>query len=304
MKTKLLRVLAVWLTGVVLCGGLALGASAATDITAELTDPNFRAAVYDAIGKTAPAPIYDTDVGSILNLSKKNIKSLAGLEYLFNLQELSCDHNQLTQLPTLPGNLRFLDCSYNQLTQLPPLPSGLNVLRCNFNNLTGINVTGLNLKQISSNGWPAFDCSENLMTSESDVIGFAGVWGGLDYVFSPQGHHYALQVYDGSGSSYSWGRHYSLEEGTVVNINVHTGNYDEKYGKGAFVFDGWAATAGTIADRKAASTTFTMPACEATVEAMFKDMRIHLWGKPTKWVKSPLNYFLLIVCFGWIWMAF
>jgi hypothetical protein len=29
-----------------------------------------------------------------------------------------------------------------------------------------------------------------------------------------------------------------------------------------------------------------------------------LWGKVTKWKKSPLNWFLLIVCFGWIWMAF
>jgi len=29
-----------------------------------------------------------------------------------------------------------------------------------------------------------------------------------------------------------------------------------------------------------------------------------LWGKPTNWAKSPLNWFLLIVCFGWIWMAF
>lgn len=29
-----------------------------------------------------------------------------------------------------------------------------------------------------------------------------------------------------------------------------------------------------------------------------------LWGKATKWEKTPLNWFLLIVCFGWIWMAF
>ena len=29
-----------------------------------------------------------------------------------------------------------------------------------------------------------------------------------------------------------------------------------------------------------------------------------LWGKITRWEKTPLNWFLLIVCFGWIWMAF
>jgi hypothetical protein len=29
-----------------------------------------------------------------------------------------------------------------------------------------------------------------------------------------------------------------------------------------------------------------------------------LWGKETKWEKSPLTWFLLIVCFGWLWMVF
>ena len=28
-----------------------------------------------------------------------------------------------------------------------------------------------------------------------------------------------------------------------------------------------------------------------------------LWGKLTRYPKNPLNWFLLIVCFGWIWMA-
>ena len=29
-----------------------------------------------------------------------------------------------------------------------------------------------------------------------------------------------------------------------------------------------------------------------------------LWGKTTTWEKTPINWFLLIVCFGWLWMAF
>jgi len=29
-----------------------------------------------------------------------------------------------------------------------------------------------------------------------------------------------------------------------------------------------------------------------------------LWGKVTRWEKTLLNWFLLIACFGWIWMAF
>jgi hypothetical protein len=38
---------------------------------------------------------------------------------------------------------------------------------------------------------------------------------------------------------------------------------------------------------------------ETAVKQCFK-----LWGKTTTWDKTPLNWFLLIVCFGWIWMAF
>ena len=29
-----------------------------------------------------------------------------------------------------------------------------------------------------------------------------------------------------------------------------------------------------------------------------------LWGKTTSWEKSPFNWILMVVCFGWIWMAF
>ena len=29
-----------------------------------------------------------------------------------------------------------------------------------------------------------------------------------------------------------------------------------------------------------------------------------LWGKVTTYKKTFLNYLLLILCFGWIWMAF
>jgi hypothetical protein len=90
------------------------------------------------------------------------------------------------------------------------------------------------------------------------------------------------------------------------------------------VFDKWTNTAGAIANVYSASTTFTMPGSNATVTATYKaaptdpkdpDPKdpespvekkefFKLWGKTTKWEKSPLNRFLLIVCFGWIWMAF
>jgi len=65
MNKAIKQALAALLAALLLCGVFALGASAATDITAAFTDPNFKAAVYEAISKTAPNPILDTDVAGI-----------------------------------------------------------------------------------------------------------------------------------------------------------------------------------------------------------------------------------------------
>jgi len=117
------------------------------DITAAFTDTNFRAAVYEHIGKTAPAPIYDTDVAEItsLKISKvslesltNGIKSLAGLEYFTSLTYLNCRNTALRSLPALPDGLEELYCAENKLTSLPSLPSGLRILDCQTNQLTSL----------------------------------------------------------------------------------------------------------------------------------------------------------------------
>lgn len=140
MNKAIKRVLAMLLAAVLLCGGLAVGASAATNITAAFTDANFKAAVYDWIDKPASAPIYDTDVAGIdyLYVGYRDIQSLNGLEYFTSLQELNCYNNQLTALPTLPSSLEWLDCGDNQLTALPALPIGLRWLFCNNNQLMAL----------------------------------------------------------------------------------------------------------------------------------------------------------------------
>jgi len=139
------------------------------DITAAFTDRNFRTEVYKAIGKKAPAPIYDTDVVNItqLNVSSKKIKSLAGLEYFTGLKILGCGWNDLTSLPSLPASLERLSCSANKLTSLPPLPPGLNTLFCSTNQLTSIDVTDLPIENHSR-----FQFRYNNIRSVSDIKGF------------------------------------------------------------------------------------------------------------------------------------
>ena len=186
------KLLSVLFALMLLCGGLAVGASAAVDITGKFTDANFRAEVYRVIWKTAPAPILDTDVAGILTLdvSGKEIASLAGLEYF--------------------TGLTWLDCSRNKLKSLPSLPSGLSSLGCNNNLLESIDVTGRPISILR--------CGQNYMKRTSDVKGFTGTWDGVICDFDPQ--------------------------------------------------------------------------------------NLKLWGKYTEHDNTPLNWFLLIVCFGWIWMAF
>jgi len=174
------RILSVALAALLLCGVCALGPHAATDITEEFTDPNFLAAVYAAIGKTAPEPIYDTDAEEVVELyiGWRGIRSLAGLEYFTGLESLDCSYNRLTALPVLPSGLESLDCSHNRLAVLPVLPSGLESLDCSYNWLTALDVTGCPLTVL--------DCSHNYMPGDSAVAGFIGVWDDEDFMFDPQ----------------------------------------------------------------------------------------------------------------------
>lgn len=156
------RILSILLTAILLMGlCLPFTASAAgEDITAAFTDLNFRSAVYQRIGKIAPAPIYDTDAAGIteINLWRQGVQSLAGLEYLTGLKILVCHHNKLSELPDLPASLTHLICSDNQLTSLPTLPAGLQQLGCDNNLLTS-------LPALPPSMTIALSCSNNMLTS-------------------------------------------------------------------------------------------------------------------------------------------
>ncbi|MCL1808931.1 MAG: dockerin type I domain-containing protein [Clostridiales bacterium] len=127
----------------------------AIDITADFTDPNFRAAVREFLGKGANEPIFDIDVSWLtwLSVSNRGITSLAGLEHFTSLTELYCTSNQLKELPMLPSGLVVLLCYYNQLDELPALPLGLEYLDCDGNLLTELPALPENLYGL--------DCSNN-----------------------------------------------------------------------------------------------------------------------------------------------
>ena len=224
MKKPIARVFAALLAVLLLCGVLPLMVNAAgpVDITDKFTDPAFRAAVQELIGKEV---ILDTDVAGITELQTPgglmipgSIKSLAGLEYFTSLKSLVCISNPITALPTLPASieklwfwdthlsvlsalpsgLKELICLHNQLTSLPALPSNLEHLNCSENQLASLPAlpSTLTVLYCASNRLASidvtglslklFDCRYNDMTSASDVIGFIGIWNSEDYHFYPQ----------------------------------------------------------------------------------------------------------------------
>jgi hypothetical protein len=71
-----------------------------------------------------------------IDISNKGITYLPDLTRFKNLKALSCFHNKLKSLPTLPENLKYLSCFNNELTYLPYLPENLEILHCDNNELT------------------------------------------------------------------------------------------------------------------------------------------------------------------------
>ena len=85
------------------------------EITNELYDENFRAAVREILGKVPDAPIYDREVENItrLDVSSKDISDL-GLYYFTGLKYLDVSNNQLWCLDVSYNPLlSYIGCRYN-----------------------------------------------------------------------------------------------------------------------------------------------------------------------------------------------
>src|SRR5213592_3683459 len=92
-----------------------------------IPDPGLNAAVRAALQKPF-GPLTEQDLLSLTNLdaSRRNVRSIAGLEAARNLVSLNLQINRLTNfsLPSQLTNLMALDLSVNPLTNIS-LPGGL-----------------------------------------------------------------------------------------------------------------------------------------------------------------------------------
>lgn len=149
------------------------------DITDKLTDPIFKAEVKQLLGKGYFDKIYNTDVNGIkhLDLGKKGISSLDGIEYFTGLEVLIADENKLTKLDlTNNSKVYWLRCAYNEnLTTLNlGNNSALYFLSCRNTALKALDLSGIpKLKEFycQNNELTSLDISKNTQLDYIDCSG-------------------------------------------------------------------------------------------------------------------------------------
>jgi hypothetical protein len=126
------------------------------------------------------------------------------------------------------------------------------------------------------------------------------------HLYFPPYDTYTLKLVGTDGSTMN----YTAE---AIDIKASTITQQKEF-KNVALFAGKAMTS-TVGDTIATSTVQLLVTDSkgipiATINTDGTEIPINqkqyfkLWGKVTSWEKTPLNWFLLIVCFGWIWMAF
>ena len=101
-----------------------------------IPDLNLRAAVAEALGKSANAPITVDEMNGLKTLvaHSRGIHDLTGLQFATNLETLNLTHNQISDLSPITGltNLTALVFDRNQVSDLSPVRGLTNLVYLNF----------------------------------------------------------------------------------------------------------------------------------------------------------------------------
>ena len=122
-------------------------------------DANFRDCILDDVAGNC---LLNTNMYNLtnINVSSRDIADLTGIEYLTELQALTCHENKLTKLDLSKNpKLKWLDCAVNSITEL-------NITDCNA--LTYINCAGNQITKLNLDNCPELvdlNCDMNLLTS-------------------------------------------------------------------------------------------------------------------------------------------
>jgi Leucine-rich repeat (LRR) protein len=146
LKKRAAALLLICLAALSLLPSAALAAGDVKLDEEHFPDTGFREYLSQSIFNTVGDGILsESEIGAIkkINVSKKGIARLDGLEYLTALEYLSCSQNLLTALDVSKNTgLRVLDVNGNQLTKLDVSKNpGLKNLTAEDNQLTALDLS-------------------------------------------------------------------------------------------------------------------------------------------------------------------
>ena len=147
-----------------------------------IPDPNLRAAIAEALGKSPNAPITAKEMERLgrLDAESRGIRDLTGLQFATNLDELSLNDNQISDLSPITGliQLRELRLNENPLSDLSSLKGLKNLTRLWFNRTQVSDLSSLagliNLELLEFWGTNVSDLSPVSRLINLEFLGFEG----------------------------------------------------------------------------------------------------------------------------------
>ena len=148
----------------------------------QIPDPNLRAAIAEALGKSPNAPITAEEMERLRNLDarSRDIQDLTGLQFATNLDELSLNDNQISDLSSIAGlaGLRTLRLNENPISDLSSLKGLQNLTRLWFNRTQVSDLSSLagliNLELLEFWGTSVSDLSPLARLINLESLGFEG----------------------------------------------------------------------------------------------------------------------------------
>ena len=152
-----------------------------------IPDPNLRAALEEALGKTQGSAITQADMETLtkLNASDRDISSIIGLELAINLTSLDLSENQILDLGPLKNlknltklNLndnKWLNLNDNQMSDISPIANLKNLITLELQN---IGISDLSLQLVIANlaNLEKLNLSNNPISDISPLKNLKNLW--------------------------------------------------------------------------------------------------------------------------------
>lgn len=178
---KTSRLVKIILAFVLVIGAFSFNSSFAAGQDVEINETNFPDPTFREYVKrfdnNRNGKLSTTEINVVKNIdvSEKNIKSIKGVEFFVDLEELECVKNKISDINVSKNTkLKKLNCEWNELTNLDVTKNtSLIELRCGINHLTTIdlkNNKNLRVLWCQTNRFTNLDIKENILLKEVFLV--------------------------------------------------------------------------------------------------------------------------------------